>query len=177
MGLKIENDRLYLPMTIRKTTYADVERAAEIYDSARRFMREAGNPTQWASGYPNADTVREDIESGASYVLVDGERIIAVFYFSVGEDEAYKKIYGGAWLSDEPYAVIHRIAVSDEARGKGAARFIFSECLDRYPNIKIDTHRDNIPMQRALTSSGFEYCGIIYLASGEERLAYQRTKK
>ena len=31
-------------------------------------------------------------------------------------------------------------------------------------------------MQRALEKSGFAYCGIIYLASGDERLAYQKTE-
>jgi hypothetical protein len=29
-------------------------------------------------------------------------------------------------------------------------------------------------MQRALLKRGFKYCGIIYLESGDERLAYQR---
>lgn len=162
-------------MTIRKTTVADVKRAAEIYDSARSFMRECGNMTQWNSGYPNAETVVEDIREGNSFVLENDGRIVAVFYFSVGEDPTYKNIYEGAWKSDAPYAVIHRIAVADEARGKGVAGFIFSECYKLFPNLKIDTHRDNIPMQRALLGAGFEYCGIIYLASGEERLAYQRV--
>ena len=161
-------------MIIRKTTELDVSRAAEIYDSARKFMRASGNLLQWNDGYPNADTVRDDIKEGSSYVLEDEGLVIAVFYFRVGEDETYKKIYDGAWISSEPYAVIHRIAVSDEARGKGAAGFIFSECYKRFPNIKIDTHRDNLPMQRALERAGFKYCGIIHLLNGEERLAYER---
>ena len=161
-------------MIIRKTTELDVSRAAEIYDSARKFMRASGNLFQWNDGYPNADTVRDDIKEGSSYVLEDDGLVIAVFYFRVGEDETYKKIYDGAWISSEPYAVIHRIAVSDEARGKGAAGFIFSECYKKFPNIKIDTHRDNLPMQRALERAGFKYCGIIHLLNGEERLAYER---
>ena len=163
-------------MIIRKTTFSDVDRTAEIYDSARKFMRESGNLTQWSSGYPNADTVRDDINEGNSYVLEDSGLVIAVFYFRAGVDVTYNKIYEGSWLSDEPYAVIHRIAVSDEARGKGAAGFIFSECFKKYPNIKIDTHRDNLPMQRALERAGFEYCGIIHLENGEERLAYEKVK-
>ena len=73
--------------------------------------------------------------------------------------------------------MIHRIAVSDEARGKGAAGFIFAGCYEKYPNIKIDTHRDNLPMQKALERAGFKYCGIIYLKNGEERLAYQKVTK
>ena len=31
-------------------------------------------------------------------------------------------------------------------------------------------------MQHNILKYGFTYCGIIYLASGDERLAYQRIK-
>ena len=43
-------------------------------------------------------------------------------------------------------------------------------------NIRIDTHRDNKIMQHNLAKYGFEYCGIIHIASGAERLAYQRLR-
>jgi hypothetical protein len=29
-------------------------------------------------------------------------------------------------------------------------------------------------MQHVISKAGFRYCGIIYLASGDERLAYQK---
>lgn len=45
------------------------------------------------------------------------------------------------------------------------------------PNIRIDTHHDNRVMQHLLTKHGFTYCGLIYLKSGAERLAYQRVVK
>jgi len=43
-------------------------------------------------------------------------------------------------------------------------------------NIRIDTHKDNHIMQHNLAKYGFQYCGIIYIASGAERLAYQRLR-
>jgi RimJ/RimL family protein N-acetyltransferase len=46
-------------------------------------------------------------------------------------------------------------------------------CLAHTGNIRIDTHRDNTIMQHLLSKYGFQYCGIIYLANGDERLAYQ----
>jgi len=42
-------------------------------------------------------------------------------------------------------------------------------------NIRIDTHRDNKIMQHNILKHGFTYCGIIYLLSGDERLAYQKV--
>ena len=41
-------------------------------------------------------------------------------------------------------------------------------------SICADTHRDHRIMQHLLEKHGFTYCGVIYLASGDERLAYQR---
>ncbi len=77
-------------------------------------------------------------------------------------------------MNDRPYGVIHRIAVSDAVRGRGVAGFIFDTCFAKCQNLKIDTHRDNLPMQRALEKNGFIRCGIICLANGDERIAYQR---
>ena len=150
--------------------------AEKIYTDARRFMREAGNPTQWAQEYPNKESVLADIENGVGYVCEDGGEVVAVFMFAEGPDPTYDVIYDGAWQNDEPYAVIHRIAVAEGAHGRGVAGFCFAECFRRFPNLKIDTHRDNIPMQRALSRAGFVRCGIIHLANGEERVAFQKCK-
>ena len=161
-------------MQIRKTVSEDLPAISFIYDNARRFMTESGNPNQWNSGKPNVDTAREDMEAGVGYVLEDEGEILAVFMFSIGEDPTYKKIYDGAWKNNEPYAVIHRIAVKEQ--GRGLIDYCINECFRICPNLKIDTHRDNIPMQKALAKRGFEYCGIIYLENGDERLAYQKTR-
>ena len=40
--------------------------------------------------------------------------------------------------------------------------------------IRIDTYRDNQIMQHVIKKYGFGYCGIIFLANGDERLAYQK---
>ena len=159
-------------MLIRKTTFADVSAAAAIYDSARAFMRENGNLHQWSAEYPNEQSILADIARGGSYVCEDDGEIVAVFYFYIGNDPTYDKIFEGEWRSGGEYAVIHRIAV--KRHGRGIADFIYAQCFDMHPNIRIDTHRDNIPMQRSLEKNGFEYCGIIYLANGDERLAFQK---
>lgn len=160
-------------MIIRKATEADVKAAAEIYESARRFMKENGNPHQWSGDYPNEYDVREGLKDGTSYVCEDGGEIVATFYYKQNADDAtYHRIYEGEWLSDAPYSVIHRIAV--KYHGRGIIDFCFEECFKRFPSIRIDTHEDNIPMQKCLSRCGFKYCGIIYLADGAKRLAYQK---
>ena len=159
-------------MTIRPATHADVDAAYDIYESAREFMRENGNPTQWSAKYPAREDIISGIDSGVSFVCEDEGEVVATFHFEMNaHDEVYKSI-DGAWKNREPYAAIHRIAV--KYHGRGIVDFCFSECYRRFPNLKIDTHRDNIPMQKCLTRAGFEYCGVVYLPDGSERLAYQK---
>ena len=47
--------------------------------------------------------------------------------------------------------------------------------FERTPTLRVDTHRDNHIMQHNILKHGLTYCGIIYLLSGDERLAYQKT--
>lgn len=95
----------------RNTTIDDLPAVMPMYENARRFMAANGNPNQWIAGYPAVEHIRADIERDASYVGVtpDGE-IAVVFSFIIGEDPTYTVI-DGAWLNDEPYGTIHRIAV------------------------------------------------------------------
>ena len=161
-------------MYIRKTIEADLCRIGEIYENAKCFMRENGNPNQWNSTTPNAETARADMEKGVGYVVEEDGKIVAVFMFSLDIEPTYAKIYDGKWLNDAPYGVIHRIAVAEQ--GKGIIGFCIDECFARCKNLRIDTHRDNLPMQRALQKRGFQYCGIIHLENGDERLAYQKVE-
>lgn len=159
-------------MQIRKTNHRDLDTVMQIYRSAREFMVKSGNPTQWWEGYPPRELIVGDIESGDSYVVEENGEILAVFLYKKGIDPTYINIEEGAWLNDEPYAVIHRIAVN--AKGRGVAAFVFDTVYGWCGNIRIDTHEDNEPMKRALTKNGFQYCGIIHIANGDPRIAFQR---
>ena len=161
-------------MLIRLAKEADIPSAVAIYDEARAFMKESGNPNQWNATYPDASDIKDGIARGTSFVCDDSGEVVATFHFEENaDDETYRKIVG-EWKNSAPYGAIHRIAV--KYHGRGIVDFCFHECFLRFPNLKIDTHRDNIPMQKCLKRAGFEFCGIIYLANGDERLAYQKIK-
>ncbi len=164
-------------MNIRLAEHKDLDRILQIYESARRFMGEMGNPNQWGKANPPVSRTIEDIQTQKLYAVTDNNFIIAIFFFDIADDPTYEVIYGGNWLNDKPYGVIHRIAVSDEARGKGVAGICFDYAFDKCRNLKIDTHKDNIPMHRALAKHGFIKCGIIHLANGDERIAFQKTEE
>ena len=162
-------------MEIRSATERELDTVLRIYADARQFMREQGNPDQWGDNYPPKELLREDIEAQRLYLCVEGDEILGVFYFAVGEDPTYRVIENGSWLNDFPYGVIHRIAVAKQ--GHGVAAFCFDYAFAQCGNVKIDTHKDNLPMQRALEKRGFVRCGIIYLENGDERIAYQKSEK
>ena len=115
------------------------------------------------------------MEKHGGFVMEEEGRIVAYFAFLPSPEPTYAKIYNGAWIDDTlPYHVIHRIASVPNVHG--VFKSIMDFCFSKERNIRIDTHRDNLIMQHNILKHGFTYCGIIYLASGDERLAYQWSK-
>lgn len=162
-------------MEIRKAEFADLPRMMEIYAQARDYMRRNGNPTQWVNGYPSEEKIREDITAGESWLCTENGEILGVFCFFLHNDPTYDVIYEGSWLNDEPYGVIHRIAVAQHRRGVASCCYDFA--LSKCTNLRIDTHRDNVPMQRSLQKNGFTRCGIIRLQNGDPRIAFQKQRR
>ena len=141
-------------MEIRKTTLEDLPAVMALYDQGRQFMRKNGNHSQWIKGYPSEELIREDIRLGQSYVAEEQGDLAAVFCFFYGKDiEASYRNIDGAWLDDEPYGVLHRLASS--GKYPNMTGFCSDWCLSQWPNLRADTHRDNAPMQRALERLGF----------------------
>lgn len=165
-------------MIIRKANKNELEEILNIYKEAREYMALNGNKDQWGDNYPPRKLIEEDIATGKCYISYD-EHICGVFYFAIENDPMYDVIKDGEWLNDNEYAVVHRIAVSKNTHNKGIA----SQCIDYAVEIckannmfdlRMDTHKDNQPMQRFLEKKGFEKCGIVYADDGTERLAYHR---
>lgn len=159
--------------TVRPAGNSDIPSIMTVLEAAKGIMRASGNMNQWVNGYPSEDVIADDISHGYGYVVEDGGAQEGYFAFIPSPEPTYAKIYDGAWLDDEkPYHVVHRIGSTPESHGVFEA--IMDFCFSHDPNLRIDTHRDNHIMQHCILKAGFSYCGIIYLASGDERLAYQR---
>ncbi len=164
---------------IRLATYDDITAIMPVIDAARNMMHASGNIHQWINGYPSDDAIKADIDRNGGFVIDEDGCIVAYFAFLPAPEPTYAKIYPdadgshGAWLNEQPYYVIHRLASLPQTHG------IFAKVIDwafeRTDTLRIDTHRDNYIMQHNLLKHDFRYCGIIYLANGDERLAYQKT--
>lgn len=162
-------------MLIRRTQTADLDAVMGIYARARDYMAEQGNPHQWGDiGWPPREVIEQDIAAGKSYVCEHEGRLAAVFYYDRGHrvDPCYDRIEG-AWVGDEDYGVVHRIAAA--ASGTGAGRAAIAWAIEQSAgHLRMDTHEDNAPMRGLLESMGFIHCGTIYVREDPEpRRAYE----
>ncbi|MEG2371125.1 MAG: GNAT family N-acetyltransferase [Alistipes sp.] len=165
-----------MELIFRQTTAADMDRIMEIIGQAQAQMRALGSK-QWQNGYPALANIASDAEHGYGYVLCDRHRIIAYAAVVFDGEAAYASI-DGAWLSDRPYVVVHRLAVANERKQQGiAAQFLCHVeglCAARgVGSFRIDTNFDNHYMLHLLEHQGFAYCGEIRY-SDDFRQAFEK---
>lgn len=157
-------------MEIRKASMQDLEQIMQIYDRAKKFMRENGNKEQWGEDYPSSELIKKDMDK--MYLCMSDGEIACVFYYAEEEDEDYKNINVN-WLNEEPYGVVHRVASTGIV--KGSAAFCLEWAYARTRNLRMDTYRDNIPMQKLLEKCGFRYCGSFECRGTDKWMAYHKV--
>lgn len=155
---------------VRTANMEDLPTIEAIYARARQFMADTGNPNQWGKTNPPVEQLLIDIQRKELFVVTNETGIHGVFYFAMGADPTYANIYEGCWGSEEPYGTIHRIA-SDGSGGVFSAALAF--CKEKTGHLRIDTHHDNKVMQHVVEKHGFQRRGIIYIADGSPRIAYE----
>lgn len=158
-------------MIIRKATWNDFPEMQRLYAHAREQMKKNGNPTQWGDNRPPINTVKRDLAFGRSYVTEENGHICGTFAFAEGPDDTYGEIMG-AWLNEEPYVTVHRLASDNTAPGVFSAAIAFAAGAGR--DIRMDTHENNAIMRHLFEKYGFQYCGIIITDDGTPRRAYQK---
>ena len=170
-------------MNLQRSKLSDISFIMSIINDAQKYLASL-NIDQWQDGYPDVNQIELEIKNEDSYlVLNESNQIIGTTVFTTKEEPTYQNVEG-SWITPENsiYGVIHRLAVGDEYRKLGLAKFVFIECENRLKemnvaSMRIDTHRDNKGMQHMLKKRGYEYCGVIILDSGDERLAYEKIIK
>lgn len=165
-------------MEFRKAVKSDINSIMNIIRQAQEKLKSL-EVDQWQNNYPNYKTIEEDINNENSYILLEDDRVIGTVAVIFGKEKTYDKIYHGQWLSNKEYITIHRMALDNAYKGTGLSSMILKEiekiCKNKdIHSIKVDTHRGNLAMQKFLEKNKFQYCGIIYLEDGKERIAYEK---
>ncbi len=166
-------------MTLRKAKRSDVPIIWKILQEAIERRRLEGSQ-QWQNGYPNPNSIQNDLEKGYAHVLEINEAIQAYVALIFDVDPAYEALQG-KWLSNEKYLCIHRLAVSNSVIKKGVATrmFLLIEKIalkNSYYSIKLDTNFDNLPMLKIFKNLGYTYCGEVMIM-GAPRMAYEKLLK
>lgn len=162
-------------MRIVEAKMEDMPRILQIYAIARNFMKVTGNPTQWKNNFPPESLLAEDICAGNLFTVISDDIIHAVFALVEGEEPTYAKIEQGHWISDAAYGTLHRIASDGNVHGVFDEIIAFSSQKIRH--LRIDTHENNKVMQHLIEKNGFQKCGIIYVADGSPRIAYEKWEE
>ena len=158
---------------IREAKPTDITDIMQVIEAAKRIMRQSGNLHQWADGYPSKAVIISDMEKHGGFVLEEAGRIVGYFAFLPSPEPTYSKIYDGKWLDDvQSYHVIHRIASYPDVHG--IFNDIMDFCFSHDTNIRIDTHKDNLSMQKFLIKNRFTLCGDITLKNGDPRIRFEK---
>ena len=161
-------------MVLDTINHGDIGRIMEIIEEARRFLISYGN-MQWAGGYPSEPLIEDDAENGIGYkIVIDGrtEGYLAI----LTDDDSYAAI-DGKWISDGPYIAIHRLALSDAARGRGLFPEIIMKAAEvgrrkGAASLRIDTDDSNQIMKHLLEKLGFTHTGHVFF-EGSAKPAYE----
>lgn len=165
---------------LRRAQIQDLATIMKIIDDAKELLKKNGSP-QWQNGYPNHETFAQDIAMQANWILIDDNKVVATATLQLAPEPTYRNITQGQWQQpDEPYATIHRVAISSDYRGHGLSKLLFSNLLtvgqmQGIKNFRIDTHRSNKAMQHIVENFNFKRRGIIKVndQNDPERLAYE----
>ena len=167
-------------MVFRRAAAADLPDIMRAVGEAQAFMRTLGID-QWQDGYPEPETLLNDIRLGQLYIYEDAGRVAAFAALSQAAEPVYDDI-DGAWLTAGPYLTLHRMALDDAHRGGGLAAGMVrrAEALAREcgcVSLRVDTHTGNRAMRRFLEKQGFRHCGTVCYAvkKGDPlRVAYEK---
>lgn len=155
----------------------EIQMAMDIIDAAKRHLKEQG-VDQWQTGYPDRACIEKDIMARKGHFVVEDGAILGYLCIDFDGEEAYDGLQG-TWNTSEKYVVVHRMAFSEKARGKGISSLVFQlvEEMSKKQGVnafRVDTDADNAKMQHVLKKNGFTFCGTIWF-DNSEKIAFDKT--
>src|SRR5690554_1987508 len=140
---------------IRLGIKTDLESILTIINDAKKRLKEL-NVNQWQDGYPNKEVIKKDLENKQLFVYLLNNEIVGTM--SILDHEPTYDNIKGKWLNNNDYLAVHRIAIKDNYNGRGIGKKMLLYLFNKYrKDLKIDTHPDNLPMQKMLKKLDFIY--------------------
>ncbi|MBQ8837499.1 MAG: GNAT family N-acetyltransferase [Clostridia bacterium] len=154
-------------MTIRKATKNDIQSIADIYTEVQTACENGTMTTGWKRGvYPTAETAEAALARDDLFALEDGGKTVGTAIINQCQDDAYA---GANWQYPAPrekVMVLHTLAISPSASGKGYGRK-FVEFYEEYalahgcPYLRMDTRESNVIARAVYKKFGYSEIGFV----------------
>ena len=151
-------------MSIRQAIITDLDIVKKIAEACAIDMANY-SIFQWNEKYPSRDVFKNDIETGALYVLEINKKIVGCIMLSDVKDDSYKDV---KWLTKNfKNLYVHRLAVNPDYQKKGHGRRLmdFAESFaveNNFTSIRLDTFSLNHRNNKFYKSRGYTQLGNVF---------------
>lgn len=156
-------------MKLELATQKDFETIIAFYDDVTERTPEMGTYARWQKGkHPTEEGISAYINEGSMYIYRERGVIVGAMAVTMYQGEDYHTIEWSQQVPDEKVAVIHILAVSPDAQGKGIGSEMIREAIRLAQNngmqaIRLDALASNTPAHKLYERLGFEYRGKQHL--------------
>ena len=145
-------------MRLELATQNDFETIIAFYDDVTERTPEMGTYARWQKGkHPTEEGISAYINEGSMYIYREQGVIVGAMAVTMYQGEDYHAIDWSQQVPDEKVAVIHILAVSPDAQGKGIGSEMIREA------IRLDALASNTPAHKLYERLSFEYRGKQHL--------------
>ena len=156
-------------MRLELATKNDFDAIIAFYDDVTERTPEMGTYARWQKGkHPTEEGISAYINEGSMYIYREQGVIVGAMAVTIYQGEDYHAIDWSQQVPDEKVAVIHILAVSPDAQGKGIGSEMIREAICLAQNngmqaIRLDALASNTPAHKIYERLGFEYRGKQHL--------------
>ncbi|MCR5239804.1 MAG: GNAT family N-acetyltransferase [Prevotella sp.] len=156
-------------MKLELATQNDFNAIIAFYDDVTERTPEMATYARWSKGkHPTTEGIRAYIGEGSMYLYRENDVIVGAMAVTMYQGEDYHAIDWTEQVSDDRVAVIHILAVSPDAQGKGIGSEMILEAIHLAHTrdmqaIRLDALASNTPAHKIYERLGFEYRGKQHL--------------
>ena len=156
-------------MRLELATQNDFETIIAFYDDVTERTPEMSTYARWQKGkHPTEEGISAYINEGSMYIHRDNGKIVGAMAVTMYQGEDYHAIEWAQQVPDEKVAVIHILAISPDAQGKGIGSEMIRETIrialsKGMQAIRLDALASNTPAHKLYERLGFEYRGKQHL--------------
>jgi ribosomal protein S18 acetylase RimI-like enzyme len=156
-------------MKLKSATQNDFEAIIAFYDDVTERTSEMATYARWSKGkHPTVEGIHAYIDEGSMYLYRENDAIVGAMAVTMYQGEDYHAIEWTQQVPDDKVAVIHILAVSPDAQGKGFGSEMIREAIRLAQSkgmqaVRLDALASNTPAHKIYERLGFEYRGKQHL--------------